>query len=392
MQGEAMAHIHYLAGEIGPRPVGSTSNRAAADYIERVLAECGLEVERQDFSCPDWEHRGTTLELEGKELPALASPYSPACDVTAPAVALSSPAELRVAELAGRIAILHGALIQGGIPPRYAVYIQELPEVTRLLEEKRPAAVITVNQSLGSTLPAIEDWGFEIPSAAVPAEVGLPLLKNGRPLHLRIDARRSPGLSGNVVARRPGPRPERIVLCAHYDTKFGTPGAFDNATGVAVVLALAKYFSAHELACGLEFVAFTGEECGGVGNKAYWDRRGEEAGQMLAVVNVDGAGQLLGSTSITTLAAAQPFQDVVAACRDRYPGVVGVGPWYESDHSSFAWRGVPSVAISSVGMANVLHLAADTVDWVSAEKVEQVVSLVVELVEALQDRPQGWGR
>jgi hypothetical protein len=47
-----MAHLRVLAEEIGPRPATTDAEAHAADYIEAVFAARGLEVERQEFSTP----------------------------------------------------------------------------------------------------------------------------------------------------------------------------------------------------------------------------------------------------------------------------------------------------------------------------------------------------
>jgi len=55
--------------------------------------------------------------------------------------------------------------------------------------------------------------------------------------------------------------PERIlVVGAHYDTAIGTPGANDNASGVASVLALARRFARRPAERTIRFVAFANEE------------------------------------------------------------------------------------------------------------------------------------
>ena len=51
-----------------------------------------------------------------------------------------------------------------------------------------------------------------------------------------------------------------IVVGAHYDTVPQTPGADDNASGVAVLLELARLLGARPLNRGLRFVAFANEE------------------------------------------------------------------------------------------------------------------------------------
>lgn len=60
-----------------------------------------------------------------------------------------------------------------------------------------------------------------------------------------------------------------IVVGAHYDTVPGTPGADDNASGVAVLLELARYVAAHPLPRPLWCVAFDLEEYGLLGSTAY---------------------------------------------------------------------------------------------------------------------------
>ena len=55
--------------------------------------------------------------------------------------------------------------------------------------------------------------------------------------------------------------PEQIVVVgAHYDTVIDCPGANDNVTGVAAMLALARAFADQPVASSLRFVAFVNEE------------------------------------------------------------------------------------------------------------------------------------
>ena len=48
----------------------------------------------------------------------------------------------------------------------------------------------------------------------------------------------------NLIVQMPGlePKAPRLIIGAHYDTVLGTPGADDNATGVAAVIELAVRF------------------------------------------------------------------------------------------------------------------------------------------------------
>ncbi len=49
---KAMSHLRRLCVEIGPRPIGSKGNQAAANYIQSVFEARGLDVEMQEFPCP----------------------------------------------------------------------------------------------------------------------------------------------------------------------------------------------------------------------------------------------------------------------------------------------------------------------------------------------------
>lgn len=71
---------------------------------------------------------------------------------------------------------------------------------------------------------------------------------------------RSPDL--NIIAELPGTtRPDEIIVIgAHYDTEVNTPGADDNASGVAVMLELARRFANNPQQRTIRFIAFTNEE------------------------------------------------------------------------------------------------------------------------------------
>ena len=64
----------------------------------------------------------------------------------------------------------------------------------------------------------------------------------------------------NIEVEIPGARPEIVVIGAHYDSVVGCPGANDNATGMAAVLALARRFAGKPSGETLRFVAFVNEE------------------------------------------------------------------------------------------------------------------------------------
>ena len=110
-----------------------------------------------------------------------------------------------------------------------------------------------------------------------------------------------PALAGsgahNLVAevsgtKRPG---EIVVVGAHYDSVRGSPGANDNASSVAALLALAEWFHQRPMPRTLRFVAFANEEppvfgSPDMGSHAYAARSRERGEQVVAMMSMDGIG------------------------------------------------------------------------------------------------------
>lgn len=74
----------------------------------------------------------------------------------------------------------------------------------------------------------------------------------------------------NLILRLPGQRPELapVLVAAHYDGRLGSPGADDNATGVAALLELARRWAVVPPQRPVWLVAFDQEEWGMVGSAA----------------------------------------------------------------------------------------------------------------------------
>jgi hypothetical protein len=108
----------------------------------------------------------------------------------------------------------------------------------------------------------------------------------------------------NIEAEIPGNRPEIIVIGAHYDSVFGSPGANDNGSGAAAVLALANRFAARETDRHppermpnktLRFVAFVNEEppyflSGEMGSLVYARRCKERGDKISAMISLETIG------------------------------------------------------------------------------------------------------
>lgn len=386
-------HLHFLSATIGPRPAGSAANAAAEGYIARTLVEYGYGVERQPYACAGWEDHGTTLLVAGEPAAAAANPFSPPCDLEAPSVPVGTLAELRAAALRGRVAVLYGALAAAPLAPKAWPFRGEgEAEAVALLEAKAPAAILAVQAGAGMLPRLTEDDALAIPAATVPAEVGLALVQRpGLRVRLRIEARRAPATAANVVGQI-GSDESRVVLCAHFDTKVDTPGAADNASGVAVLLALGRLLAQHRLRHGVELVAFNGEEYLPLGDDAYLARRGGGLGQVVALINFDAVGLWLAPNSVAMLGAAEPFVQAVQRLALRHPGLVWAPPWVESNHGSFAARGVPCVAFTAAAPPPLYHTRADSERWLSPARMREAALVGAEIVALLQHHDPAWAR
>lgn len=81
-----------------------------------------------------------------------------------------------------------------------------------------------------------------------------------------------------------------ILIGAHYDAVPGTPGADDNATGVAVLLELAKAFAAEPTKYPVRLIAFDMEEYGMLGSQQYADELRQQGQPLRLMLSLEMLG------------------------------------------------------------------------------------------------------
>ena len=253
-------HLNVLCNEIGARPTGSKANQAAVEYVCEEFKRAGLSVLKQEFDCMDWSEAGGTLTIEGQDILTAPAPYSLPCNVQGELICIHTLEELRITPISGKIVLLCDSLAAEPLMPKSFIFWnpEEHKETIALLERGGAQAVLTVSLSPECFVPIIEDGDFEIPCAMVLPGI-LPLLSSGLSATLSLNTKRRPARAANVLATH-GKGEHKICMSAHIDTKPGTPGALDNASGVAVLLALAEELSGRELPYQIEFVLFNGED------------------------------------------------------------------------------------------------------------------------------------
>ena len=97
----------------------------------------------------------------------------------------------------------------------------------------------------------------------------------------------------NIEATLHGSDPlsgEIYVICAHYDSVPGAPGADDNGSGTAAVLSAAFVMSQHAFDHTIRFVTFSGEEQGLLGSHEYVEEAYAAGDNIVATLNADMIG------------------------------------------------------------------------------------------------------
>jgi aminopeptidase YwaD len=380
-------HLRMLTESIGERPIGSQANHHAAQYIEDIFSKVGFSIQKQIFNCPDWVGVSAEISIGDKTLTALPNTFSPSCEITAGIATASSLEELEKIQGTHKVIVLYGELTEFPIVQKgNKVYNPERDQkINTLLEQKQPSAVITVSSLENDILPLINDWEVSFPSATVPASAGEWLINlQENQAHIVIETTSIQSSGWNVIGRKMGSSRDRIVVCAHFDSYHRTPGAFDNATGVAVMLTIAEWASRENFPFDIEFIAFNGEEYYAMGDLEYMKEA--DFGSILCAINIDGVGPKNGSNTITMMAASDEFQIQIKDLLKEETGIKWTDPWYAGNHTTFLMRGVPSIALSSKGLEHICHLPSDTMETIDPIKVEEVAKYVENIIRLIAEQ------
>ncbi|MCD8261600.1 MAG: M28 family metallopeptidase [Bacteroides sp.] len=212
----------------------------------------------------------------------------------------------------------------------------------------------------------------------------------GHPVELSSRALRIPETAFNVTAKNNPQTKNRIVITAHIDTKIGTPGAIDNATGVTIVLLLAELLKDHPPKHPIELVILNGEDYyGAPGQVKYREQNQDKFSEILLNINIDGVGYKEGPSCFSPFnIPATTLETLYNVCRNT-PGIVEGVPWYQGDHSLFLQNHCLTIAVSSqwfienMECQTLTHTPQDNLGVVSYEQVAQCALGIAELIRML---------
>lgn len=225
----------------------------------------------------------------------------------------------------------------------------------------------------------------------------------------------------NIVGTTPASdhRAAPLILAAHYDTVSGSPGADDNASGLTVLLEVARRLKQTVLTRPVQFIAFCLEEEDLSGSRAYVarltetgqsvygaivlecvgyasDREGSQRtppGIPVAVPSVGNFLALIGNQASTAFISAlsQAMAPMIPVVPLIVPGNGEQLPdTRRSDHTAFWEQGFAAVMVTDT--ANFrnphYHRSTDTIDTLNLTFLTAVAGAVTAAVLALAATPE----
>ncbi len=351
---------------LGPRVAGTPVMEKASNYLIDQYRKAGYITEVQTFTYQKFVDLGSNLIVDNVTIEGQALNGSIPGKLNAPLVVVPN---------VGRSADFASVNVKG------AIAIVKRGEIRFSQKAENAAAagavgLVIVNNQPGDLSNGSVGGGAKLPVLGLSAEKGNALIARTQntQVNLNVNAQRQVVTGRNVIAHLPGVTQPKMILGGHYDSVAGSPGANDNASGTAVVLAIARNLSSTPLAGQVWFVAFDGEEDGLHGSRAFVNAaqpqflsalKGMMNFDMVGVNNQLGIG---GTSSLTSLVQTS------------LPQVKTFGSMSGSDHASFADKGVP-VLFFYRGSERNYHTPNDkTVD---PKLLEQTTQVGLDMVKRL---------
>lgn len=195
--------------------------------------------------------------------------------------------------------------------------------------------------------------------------------------------------TANICGLIPGTRkPDSlIVITAHYDHLGGMgnetffPGANDNASGIALLLNLARYYAANPQPYSIAFICFSGEEAGLIGSKHFSEHPLINLTNVRFLLNLDLAGT--GDEGITVVNASVFTKEFsilkeINTANNYFVQVKSRGKAANSDHYWFTEKGIPSFFIYTLGGIKAYHDVYDISETLPLTEYNDLFRLITD--------------
>jgi len=381
--------------DFGGRRAGTPGEAAALDFVRARLAAIAPAATIEQVTYAGWRCSAVELALaDGTPLACnalLGSAATPPAGLDAEVVDLGrgTPDDFarHTREIAGRCVLVRHEY------PFSAVHIHRRRKYGWTIEHGAAAFIIANPLPNGGPLSGSSGrgGGAGIPAVATDFESAARLAASGGQharVHLRVAGEDDAAQTGVVLLDLPGQSNQRIALSAHVDGHDLAESALDNATGVAVVLAVARAFAPLLTNCrrGLRVCLFSAEEWALAGSREYLDRLPTAALAAIALnINLDTVG---GDAQLTALTSDFPRLETFVRETAAAAGMA-VGTYAplmgNSDHYNFARHGIPALRLVA-GFdrpgCNIKHIltCGDTRDKLAPGEMENAARLTAALL------------
>jgi len=210
----------------------------------------------------------------------------------------------------------------------------------------------------------------------------------------------------NVICEKAGSLSDQVILvCAHYDSRMEdledinsrAPGADDNASGVAVLLEVARLISTLNLEKSIFLAFFSGEEQGLWGSAHYAKQLKHDNVNLYRLINLDMVGypprngkttvtveRDIGNKVTTNDKDSKAFADMMEQKALDYTDLdVILGPIYDSDYMPFEALGYVTIGCYDGGATvenTHYHSVTDDICFINIDYVVSVAKMVLATV------------
>jgi Zn-dependent M28 family amino/carboxypeptidase len=207
----------------------------------------------------------------------------------------------------------------------------------------------------------------------------------------------------NVICNKQGISPKVIMICAHYDSimedannsEERSPGANDNASGVSILLEIARILFQFQLNYSIQFVFFSGEEQGLWGSRKYSEHIKNSSISISKLINLDMVGHppplnqkrviierdidnAVSSNDSDSQALGQNMKEAATQYTDLD---VNFGPIYDSDYMPFEALGYTVVGVYDEGEeSSTYHSKNDLPSTLNIEFIMSVAKMVLATI------------
>ena len=376
---------------IGSRVVGSGNEATAAALIEGRYREYGFsKVEHLEYSFRYYDGiRARVVTPDGRHIldgiPCWMSASTPPEGLVSESIYIGTHelvANLSIKEVQDRIAFV-----------LLADHVQtETLESWSNLYSMNPAGVVFLDIERREAPRA---YAFDnavslfssVPSMVVSADQAEAFhdLMFGSRINMLVTGSPKDGTMHNVCASIQGANPQTVLLCSHHDTHAFTPGATDNAAGVAIMLEVARNLARKNTRLSYRFVSFGGEELGMKGSKEF--ATSTDLTEIALCINFDSIGALPGVVLALSAGHDEMIEWVTNIARTNpYPARCRRAATSGGDNIVFAARGIPTIHLASYGTTsgNVSHRAIDDASLLTPRALGEVGRVACGIVETLE--------